>query len=189
MNASEIPRNEPLEARAGLTWQWRREDLSTDYPASTWTLKYWFKKTGSTQANFSITASADGSSFAVNTAAATTAGYTAGDYTWSAVVTGGSTEAYEVDRGRLKILARYDQAANLDDRSHARKMLEAIEALLENRSSVDQQEYTIGSRHLKRMTVAELKDWRDYYRGQVGAEDMVERARNGQGGNRLVVKL
>jgi hypothetical protein len=61
-------------------------------------------------ANFSIQATADGDNFAVNVAAATTAAYTAGDYTWAAIVTGGSSEAYEVDRGRFKLLARYDQA-------------------------------------------------------------------------------
>lgn len=189
MNASEIPRNEPPEARAGLTWQWRREDLSADYPATSWTLKYWFKELKASGANFSITCTADGSSFVVNVSAATTAALTAGKYSWAAEVTGGSTEAYEVDRGTLTVLPRYDQASALDDRSHARKALDAIEAVIESRATIDQQEYTIGSRTLKRMTGEELLKFRDYYRAQVGAELMVERARNGQGGNRLVVKL
>lgn len=188
MNAAEIPRNEPPEARAGLTWQWRREDLAADYPASTWTLTYYFKKTGSTGANFSIAASADGDNHAVNVAAATTAAYTAGDYTWAAIVTAGS-EVYEIDRGRLKLLAKYNAAANVDDRSHARKTLEAIEAVLESRATKDQEEYTIGTRSLKRTPLKELIEFRDYYRGQVAMEDMLERARNNQGGNRLVVKL
>jgi hypothetical protein len=90
---------------------------------------------------------------------------------------------------RFKLLARYDQAANLDDRSHARKVLDAIEAVIENRATLDQQEYTIGSRHLKRMTVAELIEFRDKYRGESRRRRMLERMRNGQGGNRLVVKL
>lgn len=181
-----VPCNEPPEARAGLTWEWTRS--FPDFPASTWTLKYWFKKTGSSGANFSITATASGDGYAVNVPASTTAGYTAGDYTWSAQVTSGS-DAKEVDRGTMKLLARYDQAQNLDDRSHARKMLAAIEALLESRGTVDQQEYTIGDRQLKRMSVDELRSWRDYYRGEVGAEEMGERLRNGQGGNRLLVRF
>ncbi|HUO43549.1 MAG TPA: hypothetical protein VMT94_01395, partial [Burkholderiales bacterium] len=73
MNPSEIPRNEPPEARAGLTWQWRREDLSDDYPASSWTLKYWFKQTGANGGKFSIQANADGDNFAILVAATTTA--------------------------------------------------------------------------------------------------------------------
>jgi hypothetical protein len=189
MNSSEIPRNEPPEARAGLTWQWRREDLVSDYPASSWTLKYWFKKTGATQANFLDHGNRRRRQLRRQRRCATTGAYTAGDYTWAAIVTGGSTEAYEVDRGRLKLLARYDQAANLDDRTHARKVLDAIEAVIENRATLDQQEYTIGSRHLKRMTAAELVAFREKYRGLVAQEELQERIRNGQGGNRLVVKL
>lgn len=188
MNSSDVPRNEPPEQRAGTTWQWRREDLAPSYPASTWTLKYWFKKTGSSGANFSITASADGDNFAVSVLAATTAAYTAGDYSWSAQVTSGA-EAYEVDRGRMKVLARYDQAANLDDRSHARQALEAIEAVILSRASKDQEEYQIGGRMLKRTPIEDLLKLRDKYRGEVAMEDMAERIRNGQGGNTLVVKL
>src|SRR5690554_1873719 len=121
---TDIATNEPLELRAGLTWQWRREDLAADYPASAWTLTYYFKKTGSSGANFSIAAAADGDDFEVDEAPGDTDDRTAGDYTWVALVTDG-TDTFEVDRGRLKLLARYDAAANLDDRTHARKMLEA----------------------------------------------------------------
>lgn len=145
----EIPTNEPTELRAGLTWEWRREDLVDHFPANGgWALKYWFKKSGATGANFSIDATADGVNFAVTVAAATTAAFTAGDYTWSAVATKAGV-LKEADKGRLKILPRYDQAANLDDRTHARKMLEAIEAVLESRASSTQREmvaYSIGNR-------------------------------------------
>ena len=189
MNSSEILRNEPPELRAGTTWQWRREDLVADYPASSWTLKYWFKQLSAAGAHIELTASADGDNFAIVVAAATTATYTAGKYAWAAEVSGGSSEVYEIDRGELIVLARFDQAAALDFRTHAKKMLDAIEALLENRATIDQQEYTIGSRHLKRLTVKELTDWRGYYRAEVLAQNMVERIRNRQGGNRFVVKL
>jgi hypothetical protein len=81
-------------------------------------------------------------------------------------VSGGSSEVYEVDRGTILFLPRYDQAAAYDDRSHARKMLDAIESLLESRASADVLEYTIGSRHLKKMSPKELTDWRDYYRAR-----------------------
>lgn len=189
MNAADIPLNEPPQQRAGMTWKWRREDLTASYPASSWTLTYYFKKTGSSGANFSIAASADGDYFSVSVTAATTAAYTAGDYTWSAVVSGGSSEKYEIDSGRMKLLPRYDAAANVDDRTHARKALEALEAVIESRATKDQLEYTIGTRSLKLMSPEELMQWRDYYRGEAGAEEMGERLRNGRGGNRLVFKL
>lgn len=190
MNAADIQLNEPPQQRAGMTWKWRREDLAgAGYPASSWTLTYYFKKTGSSGANFSIAASADGDNYAVSVAASTTDDYTAGDYTWVAVVSGGG-EAFEVDRGRLKLLARYDAAANLDDRTHARKMLEAIETALETFASNPQMKsYTIGSRSYTRDDTSELLTLRDRYRGEVAAEEMGERLRNGQGGNRLVVRF
>lgn len=183
-----VPTNEPLQLRAGITWQWRREDLS-DYPASTWTLKYWFKKTGSAGANFSVTAFADGESFAISVAATTTAAYTAGDYTWTAIVTAGA-EAFEVDSGLLDVLPRYDQAANLDDRTHARKVLEAIEAVIEGRATLDQEEYTIGNRSLKRTPIEELIALRDRYRAEVLSEENASAIANGLATkNRVLVRL
>jgi hypothetical protein len=186
MTAS-VPTTEPREIRAGMTWAWRRDDLS-DYPAPTWTLTYWFKQAAPAGAKFSVVATADGAAHAVSVAASTTAGYTADDYTWVAVASSG-TESYEVDRGTARLLPKYNADAALDDRSHAKKTLEAIEAVIENRATLDQQEYTIGSRSLKRMTVADLLALRDKYRGEVWAEEQGERARNGQGSGRLVVRL
>ncbi len=182
-----IPTTEPRAARAGMTWQWRREDLA-DYPASIWTLKYWFKKTGSSGANFSITATADGDAFAIAVSATTTAGYTAGDYTWAAVVTAGS-EAFPVDSGTLELEPRYDQATNLDDRSHARKVLDAIEAVIEGWASKDQESYSIGGRSLSRTPLDELMKFRDQYRAEVYAEELAENIANGGGGGKLVVKF
>lgn len=182
-----IPTNEPKQLRAGVTWEWTREDL-TDYPASTWTLKYWFKKTGSSGANFSITATADGNSFDVTVLAATTATYTAGDYTWVALVTSGA-ETREVDKGTLELLSRYDAAANLDDRTHAAKVLDAIEAVIEGRASLDQKSYTIGTRSLERMPLPDLLKFRDTYRGEVYAEEQAEAVRNGKGSGQVVVRL
>lgn len=182
-----IPTTEPVAHRAGLTWEWRREDLC-DYPASVWTLTYYFKKTGSAGANFSIQASADGDAFAVTVAKATTAAYTAGDYTWAALV-GDGTDQHEVDVGTFTLLPRYDAAANLDDRSHARIVLDAIEAVIENRATQDQQEYSIGGRSLKRMPIADLLSFRSHYRAEVYAEEQAERVRNGLSSGKLVVRL
>lgn len=181
-----VPTTEPAEFRAGITLAWTRE--LPDYPASTWTLKYWFKQLAASGAKFSIQASASGDLHAVSVAAATTASYTAGNYSWSAMVTSGS-EVYEVDSGTTRILPVYNTDTAVDDRSHARKVLAAIEAVIENRATLDQQEYTIGTRSLKRMTVAELKAFRDQYIAEVWAEDQKEAAKNGKSSGRVVVRL
>lgn len=173
----DIPVNEPSELRAGITWEWRREDLSVDFPADGgWTLTYYFKRTGATPGNFSLAAAASGKFFAITETAANSATRVAGDYTWVAVVTK-AAETREVDSGRLKILPRYDAAANLDDRSHARRVLEAIEAVIENRASTTQRElvsYTIHGRSQEfdaQESKASLLELHSKYKWLVANED------------------
>lgn len=182
-----VPTNEPLQARSGTTWAWTKS--LTDYPASAWTLTYYFKQEGASGSYFSAVASASGADYAVTVAAATTAGYAAGTWTWVAQVAGGSSEVYEVDRGSLEILPKYTASAALDDRSHARICLDAIEAVLQNRATQDQQEYAIEGRSLKRTPIADLLRLRDYYLAEVFSEKNAERRRNGYGAGRLVAKL
>lgn len=177
MTAPIIPTSEPAELRAGLTWVWKKS--LSDYPATTWTLTYWFKQMGVSGTNFSVVASADGMDYSVTVTAATTANYTADDYSWVAVASSG-TESYEVDRGTLKVLPKYNAVAALDDRSHARKVLEAIEAVIENRATKDQEEYSFSNRSLKRTPLPDLIKLRDKYRAEVYAEEASERAANGK---------
>lgn len=129
-----IPTTEPIALRAGDTWQWRREDLSSDYPASAWTLKYYFRNAA---AYFDVTATADGDNFAVDVAKATTASRTVGYYDWVAVVESAS-ERHEIDAGRLQVLPDLSASSAYDARSFARKMLDYIEAELVSRGSSGQ---------------------------------------------------
>jgi hypothetical protein len=179
-----IPTNEPLELRAGDTWKWTREDLS-DTPAPTWTLTYRFKNAGG---GFEIVATASGANFAVSVVKATTAAIAPGSYTWQAFVDAGG-ERYQVDHGTLKVLPDYGAGVAtvaLDDRSHARKVLTAIEAILESRATKDQEEYTIAGRSLKRTPIPELLILRDRYRLEVSREVVAERIANGLGDPRRI---
>lgn len=163
-----IALNEPAELRAGFTWQWKRQDLP-DYPAPTWTLKYAFKNAAQ---HFEVTADADGSNFSVTLSASTTGGYTAGKYSWVAWVESGS-EKHQIDQGWLRVLASFTGATALDDRSHARKMLDAIEAALEGKatsSQLDAISYSIGTRS-KSFAPELLLKLRARYEVEVAAED------------------
>ena len=131
--AATVPTTEPTSARAGDTWQWRREDLS-DYPASAWTLKYYLRNAS---AYIDITATADGDNFAVSVAKATTAGYTVGDYDWTAVVES-ATERFEIGSGRIEVLQNIAAAAVYDGRTFARTMLDAVEAALLSKATAQQ---------------------------------------------------
>jgi hypothetical protein len=63
------------------------------------------------------------------------------------------------------------QGAGQDPRSHARKTLDAIEAVVEGRATKDQQAYTIGGRSLQRMPIKDLMYFRGVYRAEVYAEE------------------
>jgi len=118
---------------------------------------------------FSATASGDDYQF--NVAPATTLAWVTGRYTWSLYVTKAG-ERYTVDSGELEV--RVDPAtatAPLDQRSHARKVLLAIEAVLENRATTDQQAISIAGRQVTRMPIIDLLVLRDRYRAEVANED------------------
>lgn len=162
---------EPTELRAGDPWAWRREDLA-DYPATEWTLAYWFKNQSG---GFQITADADGTDFAVDETSDDTQNLVAGSYSWQARVTNIADTGirHVVDSGTLKVLPNlFVGAASdaLDARTHAQKVLDAIEATIEGRATLDQLEYSIAGRSLKRMTVDDLFKFRDRYRAEVLAQ-------------------
>ena len=184
----EIPLNEPQQLRAGDTWKWRREDLS-DYPAPTWTLTYQLKREGASGGNASIVASASGTYHAVSVAKATTAGYAKGTWQWQAYADNG-TERYLVDSGAFVILADFAIAGDLDNRSHVKKVLDAIEAVIEGRATTDQQSYTIAGRSLTRIPIADLLVFRDKYAAEYKREQLALAIADGRAGkNRILVRL
>lgn len=178
----DIPTTEPVSLRAGDTWKWTR--TLADYPAGAWALKYRFK---SATSGFEITASASGTSHAVTVAASTTTGYAAGDYTWVAWVEAGS-EKFTVDQGSVTVTPDYraDSAATaLDDRSHARKMLDAIESWLESRDP-GVAEYEIAGRRMKYIQPAELIKMRNRYQSELLAETNAAKLAKGEGIGRKI---
>jgi hypothetical protein len=182
-----IPTTEPKQLRAGETWQWRREDLTGDYPASSWTLKYSLKNATD---HAELTASADGAAFSVLVSASTTKSIKPGTYRVVGYVEdAGAAKRFPVFEGYIAVGASYANSGVLDERTHARKVLDAIEAVLENRASKDQEEYQIGHRSLKRTPINDLIALRQMYRGEVYAEELKDKAARGKGGSQLVVRL
>lgn len=175
-----VPTVEPASIVAGDRIQWKK--TLSDYPAGTWTLVYYFLNASG---KFSITAGTDGTDHSVDVAAATSKAYAAGKYDGQGRVTSG-TDIYVVWRGRIEVLANFELAGSRDERTHARKMLEAIEAELEGRATAAQTsmlEYTIGSRNYRRDPKI-LLEWRDRYSVEVAAEDVAAAIANGTNPNR-----
>lgn len=159
------------------------------YPASEgWVLTLRLVPQGAGAA-LSVAATASGDEFLVQVAAGTTAGWPAGVYTYAAYVQdAGATVRHTVEVGKFTV--RPDPVAaesGLDMRSHARRVLEAVEAVLEGRATQAHSEYVIGGRQLKFIPMADLLALRDKYRGEVWAEDDARSAAAGVGTRRKLL--
>lgn len=173
--SSSIPTTEPASARAGDTWRWSRS--LSDYPAPTWSLTYTlFNAAG----KVTIAASADDTDHLVDVAPAITAAYTAGRYDWVAHVSDG-TDRHQVGAGSINVLPDLSTVSNYDGRTHARKVLDSLNAVIEGRATdedLDTVATAIGDRsHQKRPEI--LMNWRKHYAALVASEDRAAAITNG----------
>lgn len=181
-----IPTTEPQSVNAGDTIQWERQDLTDYLPADGWALSYVLINSA---AKITISATTSGTGYAVTVAAATSATYAAGVYAWQAYVTK-TTERFKVDEGTMEVLPNFAAATTYDSRSHVKTVLDAIEAVIESRASVDQESYSIMGRSLKRTPMADLLKLKDRYKALYLAEQNAENAKNGKAGkNRILARL
>jgi len=185
------PTQEPDTLVVGDRWVWRRDDLVSDYPLDEYALEYRFTEdsTGNTNA-FTIAATEAESTYLVEIASAVTASLTAGDYQWAAfIIRSSDNQRIVVDQGRTEILPNL-QTTTADLRSHAKKVLDAIEAVLENRASQDQMSYSIAGRSLSRMSIDDLMTFRNRYRAEYLREIKLARIKNKQAsGNTIKVRF
>ena len=178
-----IPDTEPGSLRVGDTWKWTKS--LSDYPADSWTLKYRFK---SATSGFEIAATASGTDHSITVAAATSAAYIAGAYTWTAWVEGGNAEKYTVDSGSMTVEPDYRSGTAttaLDDRSHPQKMLDAIKAWMESRDP-GVAEYEIAGRRMKYIPMTELIKLRSKYQSEVSAQANAAKLAKGEGIGRKI---
>jgi len=132
---SETPTTEPTIFTAGDTVAW--EISLADYPASTgWTLKY---RLLSLAGKLDITSTANGDKHAVSISAVTSATYPPGDYQFQKYVEQGSGAGlirHTLVGGTITIAPDLSAAAvPTDTRTFNKKMLDAIDAVLEGTAS------------------------------------------------------
>ena len=158
----------PSRLNAGDTWSWT--DEYPDYPADVWTLDYYFENTA---AAFTVPTTAVGTGFEAAVDAVTTAALIPGSYRWAARVTSGATK-YTVVAGWLEVLADPAAAAQRDFRTHARKMLDAIEAFEAGAADGAQLlmiSTAFGGRSATMISPLEREQYKAQLRGQVGVEE------------------
>ena len=166
---------EPEKLTAGVTWKWKK--TISDYPASEWTLTYYLRKDGATATSFS--AAADGDSYLVTVAAATTAAYASGIYDFIGWVIKG-TEKFEVFNSMIEVLPNPTNSSAYDPRSHARKVMELIEAAMEGRVPNGMESYSIGGRSINKIPLNQLRELYEKYKQDVIMEEQAERLVNGR---------
>lgn len=169
---STVPTTEPNTLRVGDLWTWLKS--LAEYPANAgWTLAYTLINANK---KITITASASGADHLISVAAATTAGYTAGFYSWMARITKG-LESYTIDEGTIEVLPDLAAVSTYDGRSHAQTMVEAIEAAIEGRASALQLKMEINGRSIEYMGAGDLIKWLSFYRTELAKEGRAETLR------------
>lgn len=170
----------PDEIRKGDSFTVKFSDGT--YPAPTWTLTAYL--VGATN-NANVVATADGTDHLLSFTTAFTDALTVEDTSWEWKVTD-STDVVTVDDGRLSVTANFATVGASDQRSHARKVLDLIRAVIEKRATKDQLEYAIKDRSIKKMTVEDLMELENEYAKRVANE---ERNEKGQGNKLAKVRF
>ena len=166
---------EPEKLTAGVTWKWKK--TLSDYPASEWSLCYYLRKDGAGISTFN--ASADGDTFETTVTAVHSALVDAGVYDFIGIVSKG-TEKYLVFDGIVEVLPNPTASAAYDPRTHARRVLDLIEAAMEGRIPNGMESYVIGGRSINKIPLRELRELYEKYKQDVEQEVQAERLANGR---------
>ena len=182
------PTQEPETLVVGDRWVWRRPDLVPDYPTADYSLTYEFHHDdgGGGAHQFTITATETADDYIVEVPSATTATYNSLQYKWYAFITRTSdSERVTVDNGMTFIVDDYANT-NADQRTHTKKVLDAIEAVIEGRATRKEASYSIAGRSLSLTPITELLQLRDRYRAEYFNEIAKARVQNGKPTGRTI---
>lgn len=183
-----IPTTEPEKITAGDTVKWYKS--VTDYTPDTATLTYRFvpQFTDSSDAAIDPTSvtGADNSDdrWLVTVSAAVSGALDPGDYKWYAQIIDG-TEVYTVDSGTFTVFPD-PTATSYDARTHVKKTLDAINAVIEGKATKDQEAWTVEGRSVSRYSFESLMALRDKYQVYYREELAAEKIARGLGGGRNI---
>lgn len=143
-----------------------------DYKASEYTLEFYLVN-ASNAINFSATTASDGIGFDVLVPATSTGEWAAGDYNCYVKATeADSGHITTIYSGQLVIVPDITMA--VDTRSHAKIMLDTIEAFMRDRTAPVRVK-SISGRSLQYLTPQELREEWAYWRAIVEREKIAER--------------
>lgn len=161
------PSSEPQEIVAGDFTQWKRDDLTSDYPSDSYTLKYSARRQGDGATEIEITGGTD---HLVQISSAVSANYATGVYNWQAYITRNSDSARVlISKGIWTILANNDVNES-DPRTDAEINLQKCLDVYSGRMTSDVDSYSIAGRSLTKLKPKELRDEINYWQSKVNQE-------------------
>lgn len=162
--------NEPLTIVVGDFIQWRRTDLSGDYPNTAYTMIFVARITAGGNTEIQVTGTNYGSDYLFTITSADSVAFIPGYYHWQLeAVQNSSGNRIVIERGEFNALPDLDQNGS-DPRSHAEIMLSKIESLLQGKADSDVSSYSIAGRSLSKLSFEELIAARNDYRREVKRE-------------------
>jgi hypothetical protein len=177
-----VPIAIPERFHSGDTVTWTKK-LSDYLPTDGWVLIY--EIAGANTAK-TITGTDNGDGTHLMMLSAALNDISAGAYAWQAYATKG-TERYTIGSGTVNVLANLAYGGATDVRSHAKITLDAIEATIENRATIDQRRMQIAGRLIERMPIEELIRLRSTYKNEYARELRAQRIANGLGSGRRIL--
>jgi len=188
-DSTNYPTEVPDELQLGDFWAWKKDNLATDYPTADYTLSYEFNLIdGATASNFTLTATESNDEYIISTS--DTGSYTKGEYNWVSYITRTSDSArVKIAEGYIEIQDNY-ATTSASVRSHAKIVLDAVKAVIENRATMDQSSMSIAGRSLSRMSIDELFQLKDRYQAEYDKEVKKAAIKNGKSsGNTILTKF
>jgi hypothetical protein len=175
----------PQTIYAGDSLSWT--ESAGEYPTPTWTMHYAIRGASV----LDLTSTPSGSDHAFLAIAAQTAALTPGQYSWQSFVSDGTGERYTIATGTLTVRPNLPaQVPGFDGRSHAQKVLDAIEATMEGRATKSQAVIQINNRQIQYLKPEELIKWRSFYKAEVARERTAEKVAQGEeSGNRILTRF
>lgn len=166
-DSTNAPSGEPQQIVAGDFVQWKRDDLTTDYPSDTYTLKYSARLHGTGSVEIEITGGTD---HLVQVGSTTTADFSPGVYSWQAYIERDSdSERVVVRSGQWEVIPNRD-ADGTDPRSEAEINLQKCLDVYAGRIGSDVDSYSISGRSLTKLKPEELRKEINYWQGKVNQE-------------------
>lgn len=177
------PEGEPTEVVVGDFIQWKRSDLSDNYPTSAgYTAEYVARITGggSNEIKLPQAAGSTDDYYLFTVDSETSADFTPGLYHWQLEITQTSSgNRIVVDIGDFTAVPDMD-SNQADPRIHAEIMVDKIQTLLEGKADSDVASYSIAGRSLTKLTHQELLDARDRYLREINQHKNKELLKRGK---------